>query len=259
MAADSEPAGASFERRREKWAQESADLTAAATPTDGSSPEATVRRYQRSRTAPVSLPSPRISPLRYDALSQRHHALSRRRALLLLLVPVLVVLGVVVDPVVAKVVAWALLLPLAVAVVRHTRALAQIEDERHVELRGGLADAWRDWCSARTELEAIDTASQARAALGANESRMESLVAALAQVDAAGRHDSAEHAASRAWVHTTAAKAVALTVAERQLATAVHDRTRAGELQVAPDGDTDALDRALTTARELTHDDDQQT
>ena len=254
MPADHEPEGSTFERRREKWAQEAADLRAAGS-FDDSSPEATVRRYERSRTASVALRAPTLSPQRYHALSRRHRALGRRRALLMLLVPVVIVAGVMIDPLVAKVVVWALLVPLVALVLHHTREIARIEQQRHLVLRGGLADAWHDWLAAREELEAVDAAAQARAALGVNEPRMESLVVALAQADAAGLRDTPEHAESRAWVHATAAKAVALAAAERKLGTVLEGRSAVAELQVAPDGDTDALDQALAAARELGRDD----
>lgn len=252
MAGDNEPRAASFGRRLQKWVRDSAELRslwdAAHLPTTPE--EATVRRYRRSRTLEVALPHPAISQRRYDVLTEHQQAAARRVMLASLLVPLLVVLGVVVGPLAAQVAIWALLVPTAGVLAHQGRALSRIDAERRLAMSGGLADAWSDWVTAREQLEALEGAAQARAALAANEGRMHSLVLALArsQTD----QETAEHAASREWVYRSAAKAMALAEAEQELEAATQRHVDAGDLQLAPEGDLDALDHAVDTARELT-------
>lgn len=170
-----------------------------------------------------------------------------------LVVPLLAALGVVVGPVAVKVAVWALLVPVAGLLFHDSRAIRRINHERHLTLEGGLADAWAAWVTARAELESLDNASQARAAMAANELRMQALVLTLGRAEARPDHqDTEEHAASREWVYRSAAKAVALVTAERELEATTQRQVDAGDLQVAPEGDLGALDHALDTARELT-------
>lgn len=256
MAADQDPQGRSFGRRLQKWARDSAELRARWGSAEGppSSPEeATLRGYRRSTTAEVALPSPSISQRRYDALGERRHGLLVRLALAVLAVPVLAVLGLLVDPLTAQVATWALLVPLVAMAAHHGRALRRLDDERHLTFQGGLADAWGDWLAARDRLGALEGASQARAALAANEARMQALVLVLGRAESDPAHqDSEEHKASREWIYRSAAKAACLAAAEQELEAATQREVDAGDLRLAPDGDLDALDHALDTARELT-------
>ena len=255
MTADHESGGSAFGRRIERWTQDSAQLQGTSELVQGSAEDATVRRYQGSTTGKVSLPEPSISPRRYEALRQRQRDLGRRLvATLVLIVPLLVVLGVVVGPLAVQLAIWALLVPTAGLMIHDGRAIRRINQERHLTLKGGLADAWAAWGDARAELESLDNTSQARAAMAANELRMQSLVLALGQAEARpGHQDTEEYAASREWVYRSAAKAVALAAAERELEVSTQRHVDAGDLQIAPEGDFGALDHALDTARELTH------
>lgn len=212
-----------------------------------------MRRYEGSTTGTIELPEPSISPRRYEALSQRRRDLHRRLVVTsLLLAPLLVVLGVAVAPVALKVAIWALLVPVAGLLLHDGRTVRRINRERHLSLQGGIADAWSDWLGALHQLESLDNASQARAAMAANEPRMQALVLALARAEARPGHtDTQEHAASRQWVYRSAAKAVALATAERELEATTQRQVDAGELRIAPDGDLSALDQALDTAHEL--------
>ncbi len=257
--ADEDSDASAHSRRLAKWASDSADLRAAtAAPGDPDVvPEvAAMARYRRSRTTVVRLPHPMVSARRYDALTRRRSELARRTTLLLLLTPLLVVLGAVLDPLALQVAIWALLLPAAGVAVHHRRVVRAIDRERHVTLRGGLADAWSDWVAARAQLQALDHASQARAALGANEDRMHTLVLALGRADAAPDHrDAEEHAASRAWVYRSAATAGALVAAEQDLELESRRDAATSILEIAPDGDIHTLEHALDTARALARDD----
>lgn len=254
MTADHESGAETFGRRLERWTRDSAELREQSGSSLTSPEDATVRSYQSSTTGKTDLPEPSISQRRYEALSQRLRALSRRLVLsLVLVIPLLAVLGVVVAPVAAKVATWALLVPVAGLMLHDSRELGRINDERHLTLQGGLADAWAAWVSARAQLESLDNASQARAALDANELRMQTLVLALARAESRPDHqDTEEHATSREWVYRSAAKAVALATAEHELDVTTQHRVDAGELAVAPEGDFDALDHAIDTARALT-------
>lgn len=257
MTADHESEAGSFGRRLEKWTRDSAELQGGselALGTSSSPEEATVRRYELSTTAKVDLPEPSMSQSRYEASSQRHRDLSRRLVLtLVLVVPLLAVLGVVVGPIAMKVAILALLVPVAGLMFHDSRALGRINHERHLTLQGGLADAWSAWVSARAQLDSLDNASQARAALAANEPRMQALVLALGRAEARSDHqDTEEYAASREWIYRSAAKAVALATAERELEANTQRQVDAGDLQIAPEGDLGALDHAIDTARELT-------
>lgn len=254
MAANRDSRGKPFTRRLEKWARESADLQSLVQSARGlGTPEETaVRKYRRSSTGDVALPHPNISAYRHDLLTRRQRTLSTHLVVLLLLVPVLAGVGLAVDPLVAKLLIGALLLPVVALAAQRVAALTRLNAERHLTLRGGVADAWRDWVSARHVLESCDGASQARAALAANESRMQALVLVLGRAEAQpNHHDTEEHKSSREWVYRTAAKAVALARAEQELQEATQRQVDAGELSFAPDGDLDALDAALDTAREL--------
>lgn len=258
MAARQHPEGNTFGRRLEKWARESADLRAWVQQAAGvpSTPEAAaLRRYQRSKTHAVALPHPTLTPRHYDALGDRHRALVRRMVVASVALPLLITLGVVLGPVAAKIAVLSLLIPLAGLLVHHARELNALEQERHVTLKGGLADAWADWVRARDQIDALEHASQARAALGINEGRVHHLILVLAQAEAEPDHrDTDEHRASRSWVYETAAKAVALAAAEAELERTTRLQVSAGDLEVAPDGDAEALDHALEAARELTRD-----
>lgn len=255
MASDQRPEGAGFGRRLEKWVRESADLRAWVDQARGVpvSPEtAALRRYQRSRTKDVALPHPALTPRAYDALGDRRRVLVQRVLAASVAVPLLITLGVLLGPALAQVAAWALLLPVIGLLAHDVRALAVLDRERHLTLRGGLADAWSDWVRARATIDALEHASQARAALGVNDARMQHLVLALGRAESRPDHrDTEEHRASRAWVYDTAAKAVALAEAERHLEVTTRLQVDAGELQVAPDGDGDALDHALDAARQI--------
>lgn len=257
MAAEQGSGGRSFGRRLEKWVRDSAELRAlvvqSARGLAGSPEDLAVRRYHRSGTALVPLPHPNVSPYRYDLLSRRHRELSLQLTVTLALLPALLGLGFVISPLAAQVVTWSLLLPLAALAAQRVAGLRRLDEERHLHLRGGLADAWGDWVKARQVVEGLDNASQARAAIAANEARMQALVLALGRAEAQPHHrDTADHAASREWVYRTAAKAVALARAEKELEEAMQRQVDAGDLQLAPEGDVDALDQALDAARELT-------
>lgn len=252
MTADHE--SGAFGRRLERWTHDSAQLQGGSELVRESSEDATVGRLQGSRTGRVDLPEPSISPRRYETLSQRQRDLNRRLVVTLgLVAPLLVILGVLVGPIAAQVAVWALLAPAAGLAFHDGRASRRISHERHLELEGGLADAWAAWVTARSQLESLDNASQARAAIAANEPRMQALVLALGRAEARPDHqDTEEHAASREWVYRSAAKAVALAAAERELEAATQRQVDAGDLEIAPEGDLTALDDALDTARELT-------
>ncbi len=254
MTAEHESGAATFGRRLERWAHDSAQLQGKAESVRESTEEVTVRRYQRSTTGKIDLPEPSISSRQYEAATQRVRDLSRRLVVTLVLVmPLLAILGVVVGPFAAQVAIWALLVPVAGLLVHDSRAIRQINHERQLTLKGGLADAWAAWVSARARLETMDHASQARAAMAANELRMQALVLALGRAEARPDHrDTEEHATSREWVYRSAAKAVALATAERELEASTQLQVDAGDLQIAPEGDLGALDHALDTARELT-------
>lgn len=251
MAAEQDAGGSAFARRLEKWTRDSADLqsTGAAPNTPE---EAARKRYERSRTRSVALPHPALSPAQYDALGRRRSTVLTRLTVILLAMPVVVTLAVLVGPVAAQVALWALLVPLTGAAAHQSATLARIEQQRHLRLTGGLADAWSDWGSARDHLDELGTPTQARAAIGANEARMQALVVGLSR----SGDDTAEHQASRAWVYDTAAKAVALAQAERAIAAGAVRELALDDLRLAPDGDTDSLDRALATARALEADDE---
>lgn len=247
-----------FGRRVEKWVRDSAELRAWVQQARGlgapaTPEEAALRRYQRSRAGETALPHPSVSPLRYQALTQRHRQLSTRLALALILIPLLIPVAVLVGPVAVQAAVAALAVPLAALAWHDTRALARLESERHLSLRGGLADAWADWVKARETVESLDNAAQARAALGANEARMQSLVLALSRAEARpGHQDTEDHRASRDWVYRTAAQATALAQAERELELTTQAQVDAGDLRLAPEGDPDALEQALDAAREIT-------
>ncbi|WP_110240099.1 hypothetical protein [Nocardioides gilvus] len=255
MAVDPGPGDKTFGRRLERWTRDAAELRSRIASAGGlvRTPEETaLRRYQRSTTSEVALPHPSVSPRRYAALNQRHRELSTQLGLAVLLAPVLLIVGVAVGPLAAQFAIWALLLPVVALAAHRGRALRQLDAERHLALRGGLADAWRDWLAARDKVEALDGASQARAAIAANDLRMQALVVALGRADGVpGHQDTKEHAASREWVFRSAAKASALAEAERELEAATQRQVDAGELQFAPDGDLDELDQALEAARQL--------
>lgn len=255
MSAERNPAGPTFGRRLERWTRDAAELRSKLSSAGGlvRTPEETaVRRYQRSRTGQVALPHPALSSHSYDALTRRNRELGTQIGLALLLVPALIVAGVAVGPVAAQVAIWSLLLPVVALLAHRAAALRRLSAERHLTLQGGLADAWKDWVDAREKVEALDGAFQARAAIAANEPRMQALVLTLGRADAKpGHKDTKEHAASREWVFRSAAKALALADAERELEAATQRQVDAGELQFAPDGDLDELDHALEAAREL--------
>lgn len=258
MASDHSPSVGNFGRRVEKWVRDSAELRAWMQQARGlgapaTPEEAALRRYHQSRTKEVALPHPSVTPARYDALEARHREVNRRLVLALLLIPLVAVLAIVVSPVAAQVAVAALVLPLVGLVAHDSRALTRLTEERHLSLQGGLADAWGDWVKARARLDVLDHASQARAALGVNEGRMQALVQTLARAEARPDHrDTDEHAASRQWVYRTAAKAVALAQAEQELEEATQRHLDAGDLAMAPDGDPTALDEALQATREIT-------
>lgn len=219
--------------------------------------ETAVRRYQRSRTKEVALPHPSVSSFRYDALNRRHRELTTQLTVASVLVPILIILGVAVGPLAAQLAIWALLLPALALMAHRAMTLHQLGKERHLTLQGGLADAWKDWVDAREKVEALDGAAQARAAIAANDPRMQTLVLALARADVTpGHRDTQEHAASREWVFRSAAKATALAAAEHELEAAMQRQADAGELQFAPDGHLDELDHALEAARELSRQSD---
>ncbi|MBE7325189.1 hypothetical protein IEQ44_11035 [Nocardioides sp. Y6] len=258
MAAEHHPQVTAFGRRVEKWVRDSAELRAWLQQTRGlgvpaTPEEAALRRYQQSRRKEVALPHPSVTPARYEALQARHREVNRRLALAVLLIPAVVLLAIAVNPMAAQLTVAALVLPLLGLAAHDSRLLSRLTEERHLSLSGGLADAWGDWVRVRTELEALDHASQARAALSINEARMQALVMTLARAEARpGHRDTEEHAASRQWVYRTAAKAVALAEAERELEAATQRHLDAGDLQMAPDGDPAALDDALHATREIT-------
>lgn len=243
----------SYSGRLEGWARESAELHADMGTSGGdvvgevgASEEIAMRRYRRSSTRPTRLPNPLVSAYRYEMLTRRRRALVLRLVGALLALPVLVGLCLWVDPDAAQIALGALLVVPTGVVLHHVRALTRLERERHVRLQGGLADAWRDWLEASAQVEAFDGASQARAALSANEARMQTLVAALGEGDASSAaRDSAEHAAASEWVYRSAATAVALARAA-QLQSAVEPLT------LAPDGDTESLEQALEGTRSPT-------
>lgn len=256
MSDQSDSGARSFGRRLEQWVRDSAELRAMvrwgrnpATPE-----EAALARYRRSRTGEVSLPHPGVSAYRYQALGRRQRTLVTRMLVMAgVLAPLLVVLGVVLDPVAAQVAAWVALAPILVLLARDAHELTRTGRERHLSLKGGLADAWSDWVDARDQLEALDGASQARAALGANEARMHTLVLSLGRAEARPDHqDTEEHVASREWVYRSAAKASALAAAEQELEATARRQVDSGELRLAPDGDLDSLDHALDSTRALT-------
>lgn len=256
MAAEQGAGGKSFGRRLEKWVRDSAELRAfvqSARGLSGTPEELAVRKYRRSSTAEMALPHPNVSQHRYELMTRRHRELSNQLAGALVVLPVLLTLGLLVGPLAAQVTLWALMLPALAVAAHRARELGRLNAERHLPLQGGLADAWKDWVTARETLESLDGAVQARAALGANESRMQSLVLALARAESRPNHrDTEEHAASREWVYRSAAKAIALATAEQELEEATQRQVDAGDLQLAPDGDLDALDQALDAAHELT-------
>ena len=255
MAIDPVPGEKAFGRRLERWSRDAAELGSRLSAGRGllrTQEQTVVRRYQRSRTKEVTLPHPSVSSYRYAALNRRHGELTTQLTVASVLVPVLIVLGVTVGPFAAQVAIWALLLPALALVAHRAMALQRLSKERHLTLHGGLADAWKDWVDAREKVEALDGAAQARAAVAANDLRMQTLVLALARADATpGHRDTPEHAASREWVFRSAAKASALAAAEHELETATQRQVDAVELQYAPDGDLDQLDHALEAAREL--------
>lgn len=255
MAAERNSAAPSFGRRLEQWTRDAVELRSRLSSAGGlaRTPEETaVRRYQRSRTGPVNLPHPAVSSHRYSALTRRNREIGTQIGLALVLVPVLLVAGVAVGPLAAQLAIWALLLPLLALASQRALALRKLNAERHLTLQGGLADAWKDWVAARDKVEALDGAFQARAAIAANEPRMQALVLTLARADAKpGHKDTKEHAASREWVFRSAAKATALAAAERELEAATQRQVDAGELKFAPDGHLDELDQALDAAHEL--------
>lgn len=259
MAPDLPSAGKGFGRRLEKWARDSTELRAlwdSARGVPAAPEEKALRRYHRSSKSEVALPHPAITQRRYEALSQRNRELGWRMSLALLAIPLLVALGVVVGPQVAlavQVAIWALVVPVTGLVVHDVRAREAVNTERRMALKGGLAEAWGDWVAAREKLDSIEGASQARTALATNEPRMQALVLALARAESRPNHrDTAEHAESREWVYRSAAKAKALAEAEQELDDATQSHVDAGDLELAPDGDLEALDHALDTARELT-------
>lgn len=258
MSAHQNPPGAAFGRRLEKWVRDSAELRAWLQQTRGlgvpaTPEEAALRRYQQSRRKEVALPHPSVTPARYDALQARHREVNRRLTLALLLVPLVALMAIAISPVVAQLAVASLVLPLVGLAAHDARLLARLTEERHLSLSGGLAEAWGDWVRARAQIEALDNASQARAALGVNEARMQALVMTLARAEARpGHRDTPEHAQSRQWVYRTAAKAVALAQAEQELEAATQRHLDAGDLRMAPDGDPAALDEALQATREIT-------
>lgn len=258
MASDQYPGVHSFGRRVEKWVRDSAELRAWVQQARGlalpaTPEEAALRRYHQSRTKQIALPHPSVTPARYEALQARHRELNRRLVLTALLIPVVALVAVVISPVAAQVAVATLILPLLGLAVRDSAVRARLTDEGHLTLRGGLADAWGDWVRSRAQLEALDNASQARAALGINEARMQALVTTLARAEERPDHrDTEEHTASRQWVYLTAAKAVALAQAEQELEAATQRHLDAGDLRMAPDGDPAALDDALQATREIT-------
>lgn len=234
-APDDEGRASEHARRLERWSREAAEIRAAgASPDDPDVPleQAALARYNRSTTRLVRLPHPAVSARRYAALTRRRRELLTRTAVLVALFPVLAVLALVLDPVAAKVAMTVLLLACGAVAVHHLRSASRLESERHVQLRGGVADAWRDWLDARQRLEQLHTATAARAAIGATEDRMRLLVLELSREPGAGS-DPARH-----WVHRTSANAVALAAAEERRALDPGDRA-------------DAVRRALDTAREL--------
>lgn len=246
-----DPRRSAFSERREQWSRESAELRDSSR-APGTSVEATVTGYRRSRTGRTKLPAPALARSTYDALSRRHRSRVVGLCAALVVLPVLLVLALVVDPVVVTIVLLALLVPVGAFALHQGVSAARLEEQRHLLLRGGLADAWRDWLTARDTLAGLSHASQSYAAVAANEVKMETLVLTLARADADSSHrDSPAHAASRDWVFQNAAKAVALVAAEQELDALQQSHTAAGELDLAPDGDDDALDRALETARAL--------
>ncbi|MFS3130059.1 hypothetical protein ACLM5J_16785 [Nocardioides sp. Bht2] len=211
MGADDEAAASAHSRRLAKWTRDADDLRAASAPPDDpeTAPEvAAMARYRRSRTGVIRLPHPLVSARRYGALTRRRHELNRRSALAVALLPVLIVIGALLDPLAAQVAIWALLVPSAGAVIHYRRKIRAIDAERQITLRGGVADAWSDWLAARTRLEQLDDASQARAQLGASEDRMHALVLTLS---------TDENHAARDWVYRNAAGANALAATEQRL------------------------------------------
>ena len=246
-----EPRRSAFSERREQWSRESAELRDSSR-APGTSVEATVNGYRRSRTRRAKLPAPALARSTYEALSRRHRSRVVGLSAALIVLPVLLVLALVVDPMVLTIGLLALLLPVGAFAVHQGVSASRLEEQRHVVLRGGLADAWRDWLSARDTLAGLSHASQSYAAVAANEVKMETLVLALGRADADSSHrDSESHAASRAWVFQNAAKAVALVAAEQELDALQRGQAATGELEFTPDGDDDALDQALEAAREL--------
>ncbi|WP_110205263.1 hypothetical protein [Nocardioides daejeonensis] len=250
---DPAPGAGAFEQRLERWTRESEALRAGSDAALDPE-EAALLRYRRSTTGATPLPHPLISPERYDDLTRQQRRAALLMAVLLLLAPVLVVLGLVVDPTALQAAILVLLAPTLVGAAGAGRRIVVLGRRRQVTLRGGLADAWRDWMAARAEVEAIDHAAQARAALGANEPRMESLILALAEVGTRPGQETDVHTASREWIYRSAAKAVALAAAERQVEAASVRELESTTLQLAPSGDADALDHALRAARELSLD-----
>lgn len=255
MGVDQGPVHRTFAGRLERWTRDAAELRSKVAAVGGlvRTPEETaVRRYHRSTTREVALPHPAVSPRRSEALDQRRREVVTQLMVAMLLTPVLVVIGVAAGPLGLQVATLALLLPLLVLIPHRVRLVRQLDAERQLTMKGGVADAWRDWVTARERVQALDGASRARAAIGANDARMGALVLALARADAVpGHRDPREHADSREWVFRSAAKATALAEAERQLEVATQRQVVAGELQFAPDGDLDELDLALEAAREL--------
>lgn len=166
-------------------------------------------RYRRSGTPVVRLPHPLVSERRYAALSERRRELVRRSRLLTALVPVLLVLGAVIDPLAAQAAVGALLLPTAGLAVHDRRAARRLDEQRQVRLRGGAADAWADWLAARDALAALPHATDARASLAVTEDRMHSLVLALADSTSPDTSDTREA------LYRAAATAVALADAAR--------------------------------------------
>jgi hypothetical protein len=250
--ASEDNSGGEFHRRIEQWTRDSAELRAGSAGALVAPEEAALQRYARSTAPPQPLPHPAISPQRYADLTRERSTIAVRLLVTMLAMPLVVTLAVLVDPLAASIAVGALLLPLAGFALHQTRALTRVERTRHLALRGGLAEAWADWGRARQRLEALGSPSQARAALAANEPRMQAVVLSLAQADnEAGHQDTAEQAEARAWVFGTAAKATALAQAEEDLAATTRRQLDVDELLLAPDGDDTSLDHALDSARAL--------
>lgn len=254
MAAQQSSGGSGLGGRLEKLVRDSAELRAWAQQVrqPATSEASTLRRYRRSRTGEVALPHPALTARHHAVIEQRRQVLMRRMLAASLAVPLVITLGVLLGPAVVQAAVLALLVPLAGLLVHHGRELAVLEKERHLTLRGGLADAWSDWLRATAEIESLEHASQARAALGVNEARMHHLVLALGSAEQQSDHsDTEEHRASRAWVYETAARAVALAAAERELERTTRLEVDADQLRIAPEGDAEALADALEAARAL--------